>query len=565
VYTSSHHPPTPGITDSLISGTFGTWTALHKFAVDYWSDVWRRGATPLDVAGDFVTWVSAMADRQRPPWAHENTILREWPIARLRDFSAADAPADVVPTVILPPQAGHDSSIVDFAEGQSQVLTGRDNGCSRILVLEWVGATQETKDTSIDDYMALLREVTDLLGGKINVIGDCQGGWMATIFAATHPERVNALAIAGAPIDFHAGEPLIHDWLKFLTPSGELSYYRSVVEANGGVLPGRFLLDGFKMLQPDQELSRRLELATHLRDPEHVERYRKFEDWFQWTQALPGAFYLWVVEHLFMKNSLIKRELVVEGKNVDLANISCPLFLMAGQADHITPADQVWALADHVTTPVDRIGRQSSTSGHLGLFMGREALEDHWKIIFAEMGALSTPTVEDDPNVLTDEPTHKRPTRRGPRKATVKTGAPTSSTAPKTAAKGSTARSTAAKAPASKATAAATDSAANATTAKTTAAKAAAASTPSGKLTGATSTPDGATAAQPAAAKTPTAKPVADQAPVLPEPPEPAISPAAAAEATRAVRETSAANGSKRPGDAAPGAVTTADPKTRDS
>lgn len=415
MYPMTYQPTAPGITDSLISGTFGAWTALHKFTVDYWSDACRRGATPLDVAGDFVTWVSTMVDRRRPPWAHENVVVREWPIARLRDFSAPDAPPDVVPTVILPPQAGHDSSIVDFAANQSQVITGRDNGCPRILVLEWAGATQETKDTSIEDYMVLLREVADHLGGRVNLVGDCQGGWLATIFTALHPERVNALAIAGAPIDFHAGEPLIHDWLEFLTPNGDLSFYRSVVEANDGLLPGRFLLDGFKAMQPDQELSRRLELATHLRDPEHLERYRRFEDWFQWTQPMPGAFYLWAVENLFMRNALIKRELVVEGRTVDLADISCPLFLMAGQTDHITPADQVWALADHASTPADRVGRQSSASGHLGLFMSRDSLENHWRSIFAEMGALSNRTPEDDPDVLTDEPRRRRPARRGSR------------------------------------------------------------------------------------------------------------------------------------------------------
>jgi poly(3-hydroxyalkanoate) synthetase len=415
-----YKPVAPGITDSLISGAFGTWTALCKFTVDYWGDAWRRGATPFDVADDFTTWVKTMADRERPPWAHEHTVMREWPIARLRDFSVPDAASDVVPTVILPPQAGHDSSIVDFARDQSQIITGRDNGCSRIFALEWLGATQETKDTGIDDYMALLREVTDLLGGRINLVGDCQGGWLATIFTATHPDRVNALAIAGAPIDFHAGEPLIHSWLQMLTPNQDMSYYRGVVAANDGLLPGRFLIDGFKALQPDQEISRVLELAAHLRDPGHLERYRKFENWFQWTQAMPGAFYLWVVENLFMRNSLIKRELEVEGQIVDLANISCPLFLMAGQTDHITPADQVWALADHVSTPADRIGRQSAPGGHLGLFMGRESLENHWKVIFAEMGALSNTTPDDDPDVLTDEPTRKRPTRGRPRKAAPK-------------------------------------------------------------------------------------------------------------------------------------------------
>jgi poly(3-hydroxybutyrate) depolymerase len=401
------------IVDSMISATIGAWSTINTSTIDYWFGAFNRRATPFDLARDLANWTIALADRQRPPWAHENTIVKEWPSARLRDYSAPDADPTVVATVILPPQAGHDSSIVDFAEDQSQVLVGRDHGCPRIYSMDWIGATQETKDITIDDYMAVLREAADMLGGTINLVGNCQGGWLATIFAALYPEKVNSLAIAGAPIDFHAGEPLIHDWLKVLAPDGDLSFFRSAVESGGGVLPGRFLLDGFKAMQPDQELSRSLGLLTHIHDSQHVDRHRKFENWFQWTQALPGNFYLWAVEHLFMRNSLIKGELVVEGRKVNLADISCPLFLMAGQTDHITPPDQVWALADYVSTPAERIGRQSSSSGHLGLFMGHEALQNHWTVIFQEMGALSTPTVKDDPDVLTDEPTHSHPTHWG--------------------------------------------------------------------------------------------------------------------------------------------------------
>ncbi|WP_236862904.1 alpha/beta fold hydrolase [Brevibacterium daeguense] len=351
-----------------------------------------------------MSWSITMSDRKRPEWAHENRVIKEWPLARLRDYSAPDADPDMIATVILPPQAGHDSSIIDFTADQSQVVVGRESGCHRIYCLDWIGATQETKDAGIDDYMAILRETAELLGGKVNLVGDCQGGWTATIFTALYPERVNTLAIAGAPIDFHAGEPLIRDWVDAIAPGGDMTIYRSVVEANNGVLPGRFLLDGFKALQPDQEFSRSIQLLANLHDAEHVERYRQFEDWFQWTQALPGVFYLWVVEHLFIRNSLIKGELVVEGRIVDLAAIECPLFLMAGQTDHITPADQVWALADYASTPASMIGRQSSTGGHLGLFMGHESLRNHWQVIFKEMAGLSTPTPDDDPEVLTDEP-----------------------------------------------------------------------------------------------------------------------------------------------------------------
>jgi poly(3-hydroxybutyrate) depolymerase len=408
--------PTPiptGILDSMLTATVGTWTTLGTATIDYWFGALNRGATPFELTRDLMDWSAAVTDRERPEWTHQNRIIKDWPLARLRDYSTPDADPTMVATVILPPQAGHDSSIVDFAEGQSQVITAREAGCHRIYSLDWVGATQQTKDATIEDYMAILRETAELLGGTVNLVGDCQGGWLATIFTALHPEKVNTLAIAGAPIDFHAGEPLLHDWLGVLAPDGDLSLYRSVVEAHDGVLPGRFLLEGFKNLQPDQELSRRLQLLTHWHEPGHLERYRQFENWFAWTQALPGAFYLWVVEHLFLRNSLIAGELIVDGRNVDLSAIDCPLFLMAGQSDHITPADQVWALADHASTPPSRVGRQSSTGGHLGLFMSHESLRLHWSVIFQQMAALSTPTPHDDPNVLTDEPTGSQPTAWG--------------------------------------------------------------------------------------------------------------------------------------------------------
>ena len=43
------------------------------------------------------------------------------------------------------------------------------------------------------------------IGAPVNLVGDCQGGWLAAIYAALHPGRVHTLTVAGAPIDFHAG------------------------------------------------------------------------------------------------------------------------------------------------------------------------------------------------------------------------------------------------------------------------------------------------------------------------------------------------------------------------
>ena len=107
-------------------------------------------------------------------------------------------------------------------------------------------------------------------------------------------------------------------------------------------------------------------------------RHIDFTNWFEWTQDLPGAFYLWIIEHLFVHNELARGMLVVDGRRVNLSAVDCPIFLLAGIKDHITPPEQVWALADLVATPAGHISRELVDAGHLGLFMGRAALSEHW-------------------------------------------------------------------------------------------------------------------------------------------------------------------------------------------
>ena len=69
----------------------------------------------------------------------------ETPIARLRDFSVTPAARGLIPTLVLPPQAGHDSCIVDFSPEQSQMGAIREAGLRRAFTLDWVGATRETR------------------------------------------------------------------------------------------------------------------------------------------------------------------------------------------------------------------------------------------------------------------------------------------------------------------------------------------------------------------------------------------------------------------------------------
>jgi poly(3-hydroxybutyrate) depolymerase len=378
----------PGIINAGVEAAFGSYEAALRGSTDYWTGALSRRASPTDMSLDLLTWWATAVRREPPRWATKHKIIAEWPIARLRDFSDPN-PREMVATLLLPPQAGHDSCIVDYDPQQSQIRTAQKAGLDRVFSLDWIGATDATKDASTEDYLAVIFDAVGNLGGRVNLVGDCQGGWLAVIYAALHPDTVHTLTIAGAPVDFHAGEPLIHDWMRVLSPGRDIDFYRHLVAANGGVLPGQFLLAGFMAMQPDAEIDRQLQLLAHIHEPAHVARYRRFESWFQHTQPIPGAFYLWIVEHLFQNNELVAGTLCIGDDTVDLRRITCPLYLLAGATDHITPAPQVFALADHAGTGATEIVQRQTTGGHLGLFMGREALRRHWSPLFLEIAAQS--------------------------------------------------------------------------------------------------------------------------------------------------------------------------------
>jgi poly(3-hydroxybutyrate) depolymerase len=378
----------PSFEEIALTDGITAWAAATEGAVDWWARAIRRGATPPELMGEGIRWWQAMTHRRAPRWASPHRMVFESPVARLRDFSPERA-ADVVPTLVLPPQAGHDSCIVDFSAEQSQMRTILAAGLERAFTLDWVGATPSTKDVGIDDYLEVIDRAVEHAGGSVNLIGDCQGGWLATIYAALRPESVNTLTIAGAPIDFHCGEPVIHAALTALAPAGDLAFYRGLVASGGGVLAGEHMIAGFIAIKPDNEIARQLQLLANIDDAEHRERYREFEDWFKHTQAIPGAFYLWIVEHLFRDNELIAGKLEVGGERVELSNITCPLNLLAGGTDHITPPDQVFALADYAATAPNEVVRDTTPGGHLGLFMGHEALYRHWPPLLEAVRARS--------------------------------------------------------------------------------------------------------------------------------------------------------------------------------
>jgi poly(3-hydroxybutyrate) depolymerase len=309
----------------------------------------------------------------KPRFATANTVLLELHTLRLRAFG--DAGASAAPTLILAPYAGHSAAIADYHDGQSLVQTMLAAGHARVVVTDWKSATLDMKDYDIDNYLAELNVCIDELGPLVNLVGLCQGGWLAAMYAARYPQRVRTLVLAGSPIDAHAGDGPLKKMVEAAPPG----FYQELVALGGGLMRGRVMLRGWKNMHPDEQyLNKYVRLYEHIDDPDYLSKTESFSAWYENTIDLPGRWYLQAIDELFKENRLAQGRFVGLGRQLSLHDIRCPTYLLAGESDDITPKEQVFAAEDLLGTPRQNILKAVVPGGHIGLFMASRTLRSNW-------------------------------------------------------------------------------------------------------------------------------------------------------------------------------------------
>jgi polyhydroxyalkanoate synthase len=118
-----------------------------------------------------------------------------------------------------------------------------------VYVVDWGNPSRADRYLTLDDYIlgyldncvAEIARRADV--PKVNLLGICEGGVFTTAFAALEPERVNTLAMAITPIDFHAdigegrlGHGFLNVWIRSLLAED----VDRLIDANGN-LPGAFM------------------------------------------------------------------------------------------------------------------------------------------------------------------------------------------------------------------------------------------------------------------------------------------------------------------------------------
>jgi poly(3-hydroxybutyrate) depolymerase len=312
------------------------------------------------------------ANGREPQWTTRNKVALELPAVRLRDFSTRPEGAT---TLVCAPFALHAATIVDFAPNHSLVAALQSAGTDRLFVTDWRSATPEMRFWSIDDYLAALNVVVDELGGgAVDLIGLCQGGWMALIYAARFPAKVRKLVLTGAPIDIAAGKSRLSE----LTNNTPSSIFTELVTLGDGRILGHHLLQFWAPEMERGEIHGLLEPADAMESAPFRRLESRFRDWYAWAVDLPGTYYLQVVGQLFKENRLASGEFVALGRRIDLSKLHCPLFLLAARDDDIVVPEQMFATEHLVDRKHCTITKAIAPCGHLGLFMGRNVLSRVW-------------------------------------------------------------------------------------------------------------------------------------------------------------------------------------------
>lgn len=317
-------------------------------------------------------WGEVLRPMNPPDWKLPNHVSFENDSLYLRCFVEKPDTARV-PILILSPNAGHHLNICEPLI-QRCLKVDATRG---VYVIHWKEPASDSriKNDSISDMIRNVSACVDAIGGKVHLFGLCQGAWASAIYTALNPDNVLSYTNAAGPIDFCAGEGKIQT----ICQSLPLSFYSDMVDNGGGVQKGEMQLFGFRAMNPyDRYIADYLDLwyAVCEGSNKDIEKWRRFKEWYDQPLDLAGAWYVEAVDKLFKKNMLVKGELVIDGRKVDLANIKCPIFLIGGENDDITPPCQVFNLEKYVHVPVT--AKIIAGAGHIGVFVKASSL-DYWE------------------------------------------------------------------------------------------------------------------------------------------------------------------------------------------
>ena len=259
-----------------------------------------------------------------------------------------------------------------------------------VFMISWRNPDAQDRDLGMDDYLRLgLRAALDAVttivpNQRVHAVGYCIGGTLLSIGAATlagaGDQRLASITLLAAQTDFsEPGELSV-----FISPS-QLATLDALMQRDG-VLGSERMGAAFALLRAS-ELIWAPAINTYLRGERP-----KPNDLMAWNAdgtRMPCRMHSEYLRRLYLHNELAAGRFSVDGKNISLADITVPMFVVGTETDHVTPWPSVFKTC--TSTRSDDVTFVLTSGGHnAGIVSGpvhpkRRHRQYHWSDATASM------------------------------------------------------------------------------------------------------------------------------------------------------------------------------------
>jgi polyhydroxyalkanoate synthase len=246
-------------------------------------------------------------------------------------------------------------------------------------MLDWGTPGDEDKNLTFDNYVldyiprAIKKVLKTSHADEFTLFGFCMGGTMCAMYASLFPGKpLKNLILLTAPIDFtpeNMGLYGVFTSEKYFDPN-------LLAELFGNV-PGELVDTGNRLVRPVTNY-----VGTYVTMWDRIIHDKSMDTWLamnKWVNdgvPFPGAAFRQWIREFYQQNKLVKGEIMLRGRRVDLANITCAVLDIAGAKDHICTLPQAQAAMRLITSQDKEF--YVLNAGHIGLLTGTDAKKNLW-------------------------------------------------------------------------------------------------------------------------------------------------------------------------------------------
>ena len=250
-----------------------------------------------------------------------------------------------------------------------------------------------------------IKSVSEHAGNRpVHVIGWSLGGIFAALAAADRPDLpIASLTIVGSPFDVKQ-VPMVAPLRPILrlTDGGIVTQLYRVL----GGAPKPLVRRAFQLSSGTKLFTKPIAILQNLDDSEWLAQIEAVNRFTDNMIAYPGRSFGQLYHRMLKHNQLLSGKVDLSGHEIDVANISVPVLVFAGNTDGIAPVNSVKAVVKLLSNAPE-VRFEIVPGGHLGMLTGRAARGTTWVTMDEWIEQYSTP--DDRARRTTKKAAKKRP------------------------------------------------------------------------------------------------------------------------------------------------------------